>query len=53
MFFGEFKGDVLVDIIFVNFVDFDMFYGYCWDVVGYVKVLEEFDFYFLILFDVL
>lgn len=31
------------DFVFINFVDFDMFYGYCCDVVGYVVVFEEFD----------
>lgn len=30
-------------IVFINFVDFDFFWGYCCDVVGYVVGLELFD----------
>lgn len=37
--------DEVVDgsLIFVNFVEFDSFYGYCCDILGYVCVLEWFD----------
>lgn len=34
---------MLGSLIFVNFVEFDSFYGYCCDVEGYVVVLEWFD----------
>lgn len=36
-------------LIFINLVDFDEKYGYCCNVVGYVKVLKEFDDYLLII----
>lgn len=41
----DFVGDG--DLIFVNFIDFDFFYGYWCDVFGYVVVLEYFDWWLL------
>lgn len=42
-----------IGISFINLVDFDVLYGYCWDVVGYVYVIEEFDLWILELFEVM
>lgn len=44
--------DEVVDglLIFVNFVEFDSEFGYCWNVVGYVVYLEWFS---VKLFDIL
>lgn len=32
-----------IGLSFINLVDFDVLYGYCCDVKGYVKVIEDFD----------
>lgn len=44
-------GEDFIGLSFVNFVDFDVLFGYCCDLEGYGCVFEEFDVCFLEVFE--